>query len=277
MLSSLLKVTFDRDVDQYQEPFTLKPEDHVSLALGNTVTLDGGSGRSAVFELVNNFPDTWSDPVTIYRNSHPFGVTMHSAAPNTMFTVDAGLNLIWQTNATTGRTKMLAQFPKVPNVGAAGPPTKEAVPTNVKACGHLLLVSLLSGGPFAPYNASVISVNPKSGETHTYIANLNAASDLDCAAGPAPNNLSFFVLEYSVNQGATPLPPGRILRYDSPVPRYSLTALTRPPASHSTNRLAPPTSSLAPTGRFSPPNIADTSITAEGEEPFATSPRIQHS
>src|ERR1700730_17994032 len=110
MLSSILKVTFDRDVDQYQAPFTLKLEDHFSLAMGNTVTLDDGSGPAAVFELVTNFPDTWPDPVSIYRNSHPYGLTMHPDAPNTLFTVDAGMNLVWQTNATTGRTKMLARF-----------------------------------------------------------------------------------------------------------------------------------------------------------------------
>ena len=228
ILSSILKVTFDRDVDQYLSPFTLKPEDHFSLSLGNTVTLDDGVGKSAVFELVNKFPYTWPDPVSIYRNSHPFGVTTHPAAPNTLFTVDAGMNLIWQINATTGRTKVLARFPNLPNAGAVGPPTKEAVPTNVKACGGILLVSLLSGGPFAPANARVMSVNPITGETDTYIANLNAAIDVDCAARPAPNNPSFFVLEYSINQGATPLPPGRVLRYDSPSPTVWLEGLNTP-------------------------------------------------
>ena len=227
ILSSILRVTFDRDVDQYQAPFTLKPGDHFSLSLGNIVTLDDGSGKSAIFELVTKFPYTWPDPVTIYRNSHPFGATMHPAAPNTLFTVDAGMNLVWQTNATTGRTKVLARFPNVPNVGAAGPPTKEAVPTSIKACGGLLLVSLLSGGPFAPYNASISAVNPITGENHTYIANLNAAIDVECAARPS-NDPSFFVLEYSVNQGATPLPPGRVLRYDSPNPTVWLDGLNTP-------------------------------------------------
>lgn len=228
ILSSILKVTFDRDVDQYQVPFTLKPEDHFSLALGNIVTLDDGSGKSAVFELVTNFPDTWPDPISIYRNSHPFGVTMHPAAPNTLFTVDAGMNLVWQTNATTGRTKVLSRFPNVPNVGPVGPATKEPVPTNVKACGDVLLVTLLSGGPFAPFNASVLEVNPITGENHTYIANLNAAIDVACAAGPAPNTTSFFVLEYSSNQGASPLPPGRVLRYDSSSPTVWLEGLNTP-------------------------------------------------
>lgn len=228
ILSSILKVTFDRDVDQYQAPFTLKPEDHFSLALGNIVTLDDGSGKSAVFEIVTNFPDTWPDAVSIYRNSHPFGVTMNSAAPNTLFTVDAGMNLIWQTNATTGRTKVLTRFANVPNVGIVGPPTKEAVPNSVKTCGDSLLVSLLSGGPFAPFNASVMLVNPVTGEAHTYISNLNAAIDVECAARPAPNDPSFLVLEYSVNQGATPLPPGRVMRYDSPSPTVWLDGLKTP-------------------------------------------------
>ncbi len=228
ILSSILKVTFDRDVDQYQAPFTLKPEDHFSISMGSVVTLDDGSGKSAVFELVTKFPYFWPDAVTIYRNSHPFGVTMHPAAPNTLFTVDAGMNLVWQTNATTGRTKMLTRFPNVPNVGAVGPPTKEPVPTNVKVCGDLLLVSLLSGGPFAPFNARVMAVNPITGENHTYIANLNAAIDVECAARPAPNNASVFVLEYSINQGAAPLPPGRVLRYDSPSPTVLIDGLITP-------------------------------------------------
>src|SRR5215471_6793549 len=37
---------------------------------------------------------------------------------------------VWQVNAATGRTKVLAQFPNVPNVGPTGPPTKEAVPNS---------------------------------------------------------------------------------------------------------------------------------------------------
>jgi len=69
--------------------------------------LDDGSGVAAVFELVTNFPDTWPDPVSIYGNSHLFGLTMHPNAPNTLFTVDVGMNLVWQTNAMTGRTLRL--------------------------------------------------------------------------------------------------------------------------------------------------------------------------
>jgi hypothetical protein len=139
ILSSILKVTFDRDVDQYQAPFTLKPEDYFSLSLGNIVTLDDGSGKSAVFELVNKFPYTWPDPVTIYRNSHPFGLTIHPNVPNTLFTVDAGMNLVWQTNATTGRTKMLSPFPNVPNVGAAGPRPKKLCPPALRRAGAFSL------------------------------------------------------------------------------------------------------------------------------------------
>ena len=228
ILSSILKVTFDRDVDQYPSAFTLKADDHFNLSLGNTVTLDDGAGRSAVFEMLTNFADTWPDAAAIYRNSHPFGLAMHAGAANTLFTVDAGMNLVWQTNVTTGRTKVLAQFPNLPNVGPAGPPVKEAVPNSVKACGDRLLVSLLSGGPFAPFNSRVMSVNPVTGDTNTYIGSLNSAIDVGCAARPAPANPSYFVLEYSVNQGATPLPPGRLLRYDSPSATVVLDGIKTP-------------------------------------------------
>jgi hypothetical protein len=73
-----------------------------------------------------------------------------------------------------------------------------------------------------------MSVNPVSGKAHTYIANLNAAIDVACVAGPAPDRATFFVLEYSTNQGATPLPPGRVLRYDSPSPTVWLDGLKTP-------------------------------------------------
>jgi hypothetical protein len=75
---------------------------------------------------------------------------------------------------------------------------------------------------------SVIALNPVTGENHTYIANVHAAIDMECAARPAPNNPSFFVMEYSVNQGASPLPPGRVMRYDSPNPTVWLEGITTP-------------------------------------------------
>ncbi len=222
MLSSILKVTFDRDVDQYQAPFTLKLADHFSLTMGNIVTLEDGSGKSAIFELVSNFPDTWPDPVSIYRNSHPFGLTMHPSAPNTLFTVDAGMNLVWQTNATTGRNKVLVQFPNVPNVGAVGPPTKEAVPTSLQACGDGLLVTLLSGGPFAAFNSSVMWVDPTTGAAHIFISNLNMAIDVACPSqGPL-----FLVLEF-MDLTATP-PLGRVLTYHGPTPTVLLRNITTP-------------------------------------------------
>jgi hypothetical protein len=73
-----------------------------------------------------------------------------------------------------------------------------------------------------------MAVNPITGENHTYIANLNAAIDMECTTRPDPNNPSFFVVEYSVDQGATPLPPGRVLRYDSPNPTVWLDGLNTP-------------------------------------------------
>ena len=228
LFCSILKVTFDRDLDQYQSPFTLKLQDHFALSLGNTVSLDDGAGNSAVFELVTKFSNTWPDPGTIYRNSHPYGMTAHPDLPGTLFTADAGMNLVWQTNTATGRTKALVQFPNIPNVGPTGPPTKEAVPDSVKACGDLLLVNLLSGGPLAPSNASIMAVNPVTGEAHTYIANLNAAIDVACVASPIPDAMTFFVLEYSTNQGVMPLPPGRVLRYDSSSPTVWLDGLNTP-------------------------------------------------
>src|SRR5260370_6976919 len=72
-----------------------------------------------------------------------------------------------------------------------------------------------------------MSVDPITGDTQTHISNLNAAIDVDCAARPSSDS-SFFVLEYSVNQGATPLPPGRVMRYDSASPTVWLEGLNTP-------------------------------------------------
>ncbi len=163
ILSSILTVTFDRDVDQYQAPFTLKPEDHFSLALGNIVTLDDGSGKSAVFELVTNFPDTWPDPISIYRNSPPLRRDDASSRSE---------------HFVHGRCRH-----------ESGPANQRHYSTHESG----VAVPECERRPIRAIQCHVLDVNPITGENHTYIANLNAAIDVECAAGPAPNTTSFFV------------------------------------------------------------------------------------
>jgi hypothetical protein len=107
-----------------------------------------------------------------------------------------------------------------------------------------ILVTLLSGGPFAPGYSSVMLVNPTTGETTSLLSGLNNATDVACVTRPVPNSrplagsvqpaspadplFSLFVLEISTNLGAVPPPPGRVVRYDGLVPKVFVDGLQQP-------------------------------------------------
>ena len=120
----------------------------------------------------------------------------------------------------------LSRFAGIPNPTPVGPPVGDAVPTSVRIYGNQLLVSFLTGFPFAPGNARVLAVN-QDGTTEPFIYNLTSATDILVRTRPN-EKLQFFVLEFSANQSAVPAPPGRLLSYDTPVPEVLAAGLITP-------------------------------------------------
>jgi hypothetical protein len=215
ILASVLKINFSQPIDRITAPFTFRAADHNTLADGGTVTLDNGAGATAAISVLSDFRYR-PDPVSIYRNSHPYALAKLPTDPKNLYLADAGLNSIVQINAETGRWKTITKFPNQPYKGTTPPPVAEAVPDSIRYYNGRLLVTLLTGFPFTPGNSKVMSVDPATGEAQPFLENLSAAIDI------APRvrflrTTEFLVLEYSSNflQGGA----GRVRRSRPPLPR----------------------------------------------------------
>jgi hypothetical protein len=225
LFASVLKVTFNTDLDRLTDGFQLQLADHFTLLDGNTVTLDNGSGGKATVELLAAFRPGVPDPRTIYRNSHPYGLALLPSQPDTLYVADAGMNVVRQVSLGTGHSKVLTRFPNAPNMTQGGPPTSEAVPNSVRAYGDQLLVSLLSGFPFAPGASRIMAVDPATGDSTLFISLLSSAIDV-VYRSKSDGSPEFFVLEYSQNLlgGAA----GSLRVYDTPVGKELVGGLPGP-------------------------------------------------
>ena len=124
--SSILKVVFSNDPARILEPFVLPRAGHDTLADGHTLTLRNAAGDTAALELLADFRDNVPDEQMIYRNSHPYAITLHPAFPDSLFVADAGTNAVLRVDIATGRTRTLARLSSIPT-GIPARPFAEAV------------------------------------------------------------------------------------------------------------------------------------------------------
>jgi hypothetical protein len=206
ILASILKIVFSKPVDQITAPFTLKAADHTILADGGSVTLDNGATATATVSVLADFRYR-PDPVQIYRNSHPYSLAKNPIDPLNLYLGDAGLNAIVQVNLQTGRWKTLTKFPAQRNGGTTGPPVVEAVPDSVRYYNGKLLVTLLTGFPFAAGNSKVMSVDPTTGAAEVLLENLTSTIDI-VPRSRFLRPFQWFVLEHTANLLAGA--PGRV-------------------------------------------------------------------
>ena len=212
LFSSLMKLTLSGSVDAAAGGMTLTAANQATLADGNPATLNDSTGASATLEMVIDFRDGVADPITVWRNSHPYGLAALEGRPDTLYVADAGMNSLYEVTLSTGRSRVLTHFGGLRNpTGIAGPPVSEAVPDSVRPYGDQLLVSLLHGFPFPAGGAQIAVVDPATGVSMPFIGNLT--SSIDVLALPGTAQPVFFTLEYSTNQLAGA--PGRVTRYDT--------------------------------------------------------------
>lgn len=224
IFSTILQISFSSDPSKITAGFTLANADQYTLLDGNDVTLTNSSGDTADIDLLAEFrfiPDAHA----IYRNSHPYGLTLLSTDPGHLFLSDAGMNSVVKIDLGNGHHQVLTRFASTPNPTKQPPPFSEAVPTSVRPHGHKLLVTLLSGAPFVPGTSRVMEVDPATGTSTMFIPWLSSAIDVLFRGGSSVGD-QFFVLEYSANlmQGA----PGKLLYYTTQSHSVLLDGLTTP-------------------------------------------------
>jgi len=224
IFASIMKVTFSASPDLIGGTFALTADNQSDLSLGKVVTLTDGSGDTATCEMLTQLRQGIPDPVTLWRHSHPYAMTSLASQPNYFYIADAGRNLVWQVDNSTGKTIALAEFASTPDP-VAGPPVIEAVPDNIRPYGNQLLVALLSGAPFVGGQSRVVQVDPATGAQSVFIADLT--STIDVGVVPVPNARPiFYTLQYS--SSLTTGAPGQLIRYDGPLGKIYADGLKGP-------------------------------------------------
>ncbi len=223
IFSSLLEIRFSADVDAISGTFRMTVQHQQALNDGGEVEL-ADAGATARISLLTRYPMAEPHPAAVYKFSNPWGLAL-SEDGRDLYLTDASQNCLLRIDPATGRWRRLARFGPLPNPTPVGPPVVDAVPTNVRIYGNSVLVSFLSGFPFAGGNARVLIVNPETGAADPFISNLTSVTDVLWRPRPG-GRAQFFALEFSANQSATPAPPGRLLRFDGADPQVAGTFIT---------------------------------------------------
>jgi hypothetical protein len=143
------------------------------------------------------------------RNSNPFAIAVKG---NKLYVVNAGLNLVRDVDIATSDSRVVARFAPKPNPLPFGPPVVDAVPDNIRVFGNQLLVTLLTGFPFAPGIAEVRKINLANNSQTTFIGGLTSAIDVLAVSGPQGED-QFYTLEFSTDLLADA--PGRLQFFSS--------------------------------------------------------------
>lgn len=215
IFASVLEITLNADYEENTSGFTLSMSDQTALKNGSTVTLTNAQARQINIRMLADLPDHRAERLGqpyLVRNANPFAAEI---VGNDLYVVDAGFNSLYKINLANGQFQTFAVFAPKPNPLPFGPPFVEAVPDSVRIYGNQLLITLLTGFPFAANLAEVRSVNLSTGAQATFIGGLTTAIDVLPVPIPGDNDL-FYTLEYSTAFLAQPPGPGRLRLYTSP-------------------------------------------------------------
>ena len=207
LLSSLIAVTLGSSIDDITGDLALTPADHATLKSGQPLVFRSGPDRFT-FKLIADFDNYTIEPRGDFpanvRHSDPYGLAILGGFA---YVADAGQNSIRKVNLTTGEISTLIGFVSVPNTTGVGGPFIEAVPDSIRLDGNRLLVTLLSGFPFAPNLSKVLSIDPATGVPTSLIEGLTTAIDVSPVA--TATTTQYVIAEHSTNLLASA--PGRIL------------------------------------------------------------------
>ncbi|MGI9056693.1 MAG: hypothetical protein ACR2F2_12940, partial [Pyrinomonadaceae bacterium] len=126
-------------------------------------------------------------------------------------------NQLYKVNTATGKYETFTVFASKPNPLPFGPPFAEAVPDSIHLYGNRLLVTYLTGFPFASGLAEVRSVDLEDGSQATFADGLTTA--IDVLPVPVAGDYDvFYILEFSANFLGQPPAPGRLKLFQTNSP-----------------------------------------------------------
>lgn len=212
LLSSVLALDLDRQIEASSGGFLLDLPSHAIIAAGRPVVLTNPSRETATLRLVidipNNIPNPRPDFPENVRTSNPFG--LEPADSCGLWLVDASRNNLLRVDVCANTYAVVAAFPPYPNPVSATPPVIDAVPTSVRAFDGDAFVTFLTGSPFPAGLAEVRRVKARTGESSVFLRGMRMVLDFLPFEG-SPDG--YLVAEFSQNPAAGA--PGRILLFDS--------------------------------------------------------------
>lgn len=225
IFSTILRVRLSADVDRIMTGFSLDLDDHFALADGLEVAVSNSDGQSATIDrlaILNAIP---LDRLEVYGHTTPYGMALDPAR-EFLYVADAGQNRLIKVDVASGRWQTLVRFPRLPRVPPAGTVTEtDSVPSSARFRGDEVLVSFLTGAPFADGQATISTVNPQTRQIGPFITGLRTVTDFlyrDTPAGP-----QFFVCEFRSTLVGAP-GSGRVIFYNSPQGRVVAEGLQGP-------------------------------------------------
>ena len=228
LFSSILAIHFSAAVENRTSGFSLTSEHNAALAAGERVRLSNGTWDKATIEVVADFPDSTPEPLANLpdnrRGANPFDMV---ALGDDLFVTDGGQNAIWRVDPATGEFDVVTTFPQIVNpMFPFGPPTIDAVPTGIRVHGGQLLVTLLTGFPFAENASTIEQVDPETGAHRLVLGQLTTGIDV-LAAGH--RRTEYLVLQHS--SGAVFSGPGQLIHIDADGVRTTIADCLDRPAS----------------------------------------------
>ncbi len=233
----MLEIRFSADVDAISGTFRMTAQHQQALNDGGEVEL-ADAGATARISLLTRFPIAEPHPAAVYKFSNPWGLALSEDGRN-LYLTDASQNCLLRIDTATGRWQRLARFGPFRNPTTVGPPVVDAVPTSVRIYGDSVLVSFLSGFPFASANGRVLIVNPETGAL-TRSFSISPQPRMCCGGpGPATGLSSSCWNSARIRAPIRRLPDGYcdstlpVLRLPGRSSRRSAWSLTRRPANFS--------------------------------------------
>jgi hypothetical protein len=187
IFSSILKIVFSAEIDRLRGTFRLGSADQWALLDGYDVELSNDAGErarvlllTALRPLVRNVLGGPSPT----RQSDPYGLVLDSENA-TLYFSDPGMETVSRVDTTIGRPQVMVRF--LPFVREDGV-SVDNVPTGLCRIEDRLYVGFLSGAPFPAGEASVNSVDLRSGASEQAIRGLTAVTDVLCGKSASGEN-----------------------------------------------------------------------------------------